>query len=231
MDLDATLDKHDITHEQLVDIAMLCGTDFNEGITGIGPKTAVKTSTRTATSTRCCGPRRHVDHADRIRDLFLDPAATDDYEIPDSIEPASMPLARSSPTSGRSMLTRSLAGSNALTTQSSRPDSTVGRESRGSRPTNVELEVCIVQPGGPTDRFDLVERRFDCLGESRYIGIANAVTDDRFELLSCELGRLLPVASNRSSIDSSNCRCAVFSFPRGSTTWTVESNTFGPTSL
>ena len=37
------LDKIGLTHEQLVDIGILIGTDFNpEGIAGIGPKTALK---------------------------------------------------------------------------------------------------------------------------------------------------------------------------------------------
>lgn len=37
------LDKIELTHEQLVDIGILIGTDFNpEGIPGIGPKTALK---------------------------------------------------------------------------------------------------------------------------------------------------------------------------------------------
>ena len=57
---------------------------------------------------------------------------------------------------------------------------------------DVELQVDIVQPGGPTIGVDLVQRRFDCSGEPCCIGIADAVTDDRFELSSCELGRLIP---------------------------------------
>jgi len=36
------LSHHKITHEQLIDIAILIGTDFNEGIKGIGPKSALK---------------------------------------------------------------------------------------------------------------------------------------------------------------------------------------------
>ncbi|MEM0123102.1 MAG: flap endonuclease-1 [Conexivisphaerales archaeon] len=36
------LSKLEITREQLVDLAIIIGTDFNEGIRGIGPKTALK---------------------------------------------------------------------------------------------------------------------------------------------------------------------------------------------
>ncbi len=40
--LDANLRRLEITREQLVDLAILVGTDFNEGAEGIGPKKALK---------------------------------------------------------------------------------------------------------------------------------------------------------------------------------------------
>ncbi|MGC8661346.1 MAG: flap endonuclease-1 [Nitrososphaeria archaeon] len=39
---EAMLSKLGITREQLIDLAIIIGTDFNEGIKGIGPKTALK---------------------------------------------------------------------------------------------------------------------------------------------------------------------------------------------
>ncbi|RDZ36162.1 flap endonuclease-1 [Haloferax sp. Atlit-47N] len=88
MDLDATLDKHDITHEQLVDIAMLCGTDFNEGITGIGPKTAVKLVTEHGDLWSVLEARGDtIPNADRVREFFLDPPVTDDYDYDTDIDP------------------------------------------------------------------------------------------------------------------------------------------------
>jgi len=36
------LDLHQITYEQLVDLGIMIGTDFHEGIRGIGPKTGLK---------------------------------------------------------------------------------------------------------------------------------------------------------------------------------------------
>src|SRR2546429_7794984 len=36
------LAHYNITREQLIDLAILIGTDFNEGIKGIGPKKALK---------------------------------------------------------------------------------------------------------------------------------------------------------------------------------------------
>jgi flap endonuclease-1 len=40
--LDETLESIGMTRNQLVDVALLVGTDYNPGIAGIGPKTAVK---------------------------------------------------------------------------------------------------------------------------------------------------------------------------------------------
>lgn len=42
IETDRLLRKYGITREQLVDIAILIGTDFNMGVKGIGPKTALK---------------------------------------------------------------------------------------------------------------------------------------------------------------------------------------------
>ncbi|WP_135302485.1 flap endonuclease-1 [Haloarcula amylovorans] len=88
MDFEATLDEHDLTWEQLVDAAILMGTDFNEGIAGIGPKTAVKELHEHGDLYAVLEARgEHIDHADRIRNLFLDPAVTDDYVVRTDIEP------------------------------------------------------------------------------------------------------------------------------------------------
>jgi len=42
IDLDKNLRLLGITREQLIDIAILIGTDYNDSVTGIGPKTALK---------------------------------------------------------------------------------------------------------------------------------------------------------------------------------------------
>jgi flap endonuclease-1 len=36
------LEMHDINYQQLVDLGIMIGTDFHEGIKGIGPKTGLK---------------------------------------------------------------------------------------------------------------------------------------------------------------------------------------------
>jgi len=88
MDLEATLARHDLSLEQLVDVAMLCGTDFNEGVDGVGPKTAVSLVTDHGDLYGALEAEgATIEHADRIRELFLDPAVTDDVELDLDIDP------------------------------------------------------------------------------------------------------------------------------------------------
>jgi flap endonuclease-1 len=88
MDLDATLSEHDLTWEQLVDVGILCGTDFNEGVTGIGPKTAVKTVREHGDIWGVFEARDvSVENVDRIRNLFLDPPVADDVAFDTELEP------------------------------------------------------------------------------------------------------------------------------------------------
>ncbi|WP_255149956.1 flap endonuclease-1 [Halorarius halobius] len=88
MDFEATLEKHELTWEQLVDAAILMGTDFNEGISGIGPKTAVKLVREHGDLWAVLDARdEYVDNADVIRGLFLDPDVTDDYAFDPDIDP------------------------------------------------------------------------------------------------------------------------------------------------
>jgi len=88
MDFEATLAEHDISWEQLVDAAILMGTDFNEGVSGYGPKTAISAVRDHGDLWGVCAADGiHVDGADRIRDLFLDPPATDDYDLDLSLDP------------------------------------------------------------------------------------------------------------------------------------------------
>ncbi len=88
MDFEATLDRHDLSWEQLVDVAILCGTDFNEGVAGVGPKTAVSLVTEHGDLYGALEAEgATIGHADRIRELFLDPAVTDDVSIETAINP------------------------------------------------------------------------------------------------------------------------------------------------
>ena len=81
IDTPSLLDHYKITREQLVDLAILVGTDFNEGIRGIGPKKALKL-------VRDLGSIDNMSTEIRdelgpgvveIREIFLRPQVTDDY--------------------------------------------------------------------------------------------------------------------------------------------------------
>jgi flap endonuclease-1 len=88
MDFDATLDEHDLTWEQLVDVGILCGTDFNPGIDGFGPTTALKAVREHGDLWGVLEAEdEHVEYGDRIRDLFLNPDVTDDYTVDTDVSP------------------------------------------------------------------------------------------------------------------------------------------------
>jgi len=83
IDLREFLLHHGITREQLIDLAVLIGTDFNSGIRGIGPRKALKLMRRYESldqlpnDLRLQLPRNYVE----IREIFLRPPVTDDYQI------------------------------------------------------------------------------------------------------------------------------------------------------
>ena len=83
--LEETLKDLSITYEQLVDIGILIGTDFNpDGIKGLGPKTALKLIKEHGTI-EAATP--HIKNAQfphppqSIRDVFLHPNVTDNFKI------------------------------------------------------------------------------------------------------------------------------------------------------
>ncbi|ELZ08969.1 flap endonuclease-1 [Natrialba aegyptia] len=88
MDLQATLDHHGLTLEQLIDAAILIGTDFNEGVSGIGPKTAIAEITEHGDLWGVLEARGDsIRYGDRVRELFREPNVTDDYEFSTTLDP------------------------------------------------------------------------------------------------------------------------------------------------
>ena len=67
------LEEHEITHEQLVDLGIMVGTDFHPGIRGIGPKTGLKLIKEFGTIEGVCEAKDKEIPArlDEIRELFL----------------------------------------------------------------------------------------------------------------------------------------------------------------
>ncbi|MCW4035443.1 MAG: flap endonuclease-1 [Candidatus Bathyarchaeota archaeon] len=85
MKLASVLKELEITREQLIDIAILVGTDFNpEGTKGIGPKTAYKLIKEHGTLEQALPTLENVEfpvNPQQIRDIFLNPKVTDNYKL------------------------------------------------------------------------------------------------------------------------------------------------------
>jgi flap endonuclease-1 len=83
IELPALLGHLGITREQLVDLAILVGTDFNDGVKGVGPKTALKLMRKHGRLEEL--PERYASvltpHHDEIRRIYLEPEVTDDYGV------------------------------------------------------------------------------------------------------------------------------------------------------
>jgi len=83
IDLDALLRHLGVTRRQLIDLAILVGTDFNPGVRGVGPKTALKLVKRHGRLEEM--PREVAaglpGNLDEIRRLYLEPEVTDDYQV------------------------------------------------------------------------------------------------------------------------------------------------------
>ena len=88
IDVDLSLSKLGLSREQLVDVSILMGTDFNSGIDGIGPKRGVKLVRECGNAEKALEKLdKKIDNLDEIRELFLNPSV-DDFDpvwgIPDS---------------------------------------------------------------------------------------------------------------------------------------------------
>ena len=84
VELHKTLGECELTHEQLIDVGILIGTDFNDSIKGIGPKTALKLIKQYGTLENAIPHIENVTFADKvgeIREIFLHPEVTDSYKI------------------------------------------------------------------------------------------------------------------------------------------------------
>ena len=84
-ELEQVLRELGITYEQLIDVGILIGTDFNpDGIEGLGPKTALKLVKEHGTLENALP---HIKNAEfpaeprRIREIFLNPPITNNYRV------------------------------------------------------------------------------------------------------------------------------------------------------
>ena len=83
IELEGLLQGIGVTREQLIDLAILIGTDFNQGVRGIGPKTALKLI-RAHGSIEGLSPEivaKLPPDVDAIRRIYLEPDVTDKYSL------------------------------------------------------------------------------------------------------------------------------------------------------
>ncbi|RLI78779.1 flap endonuclease-1 [Archaeoglobales archaeon] len=84
IDLSKNLEKLGLTREQLIDIALLIGTDYNKGIKGVGAKKAykyIKTYGDVFKALKALKVDEDTELLDKIRNFYLNPPVIDDYEI------------------------------------------------------------------------------------------------------------------------------------------------------
>jgi flap endonuclease-1 len=85
IELRKIIDDLKLTREQLIDLAILLGTDYNPGgFKGVGPKTALKLMREHGDLLKAIETMKespNIDDLFKIRELFLNPKVTDDYEL------------------------------------------------------------------------------------------------------------------------------------------------------
>ena len=83
LELEKVLNEIDLTREQLIDVALMVGTDFNEGIHGIGAKTGLKLIRNNTLEDILVqkGITEVEVEPDELRDIFLKHDVNTDYEI------------------------------------------------------------------------------------------------------------------------------------------------------
>ncbi len=81
--LDDVLNGLGLTHKQLVDIGILVGTDYNEGVRGIGPKRALELVKTYGSIDKIPEGKKWFsdEELQEIRNLFLSPEVMDDYSL------------------------------------------------------------------------------------------------------------------------------------------------------
>jgi len=88
IELPRVLDELSLTREQLIDVGILIGTDFNpDGVKGIGPKTAVKLLRENGSleTLKAKDPEiAALSDVDSIRNIFLNPNVTTNYSLKSS---------------------------------------------------------------------------------------------------------------------------------------------------
>lgn len=82
IELEEVLRTLEVTREQLIDMGILIGTDYNPGIYKVGPKTALKLVKKHNSMQDILSELgQTIENYDSIKEFFLHPPTTDDYSI------------------------------------------------------------------------------------------------------------------------------------------------------
>jgi flap endonuclease-1 len=82
INLEDGLARLGISRTQLVEIGIMCGTDYNSGLSRVGPKTALKLIKEKGDLEAILAEQEEkIEKFAEIREFFLHPDATGDYEI------------------------------------------------------------------------------------------------------------------------------------------------------
>jgi len=80
IELSNVLESLEITREQLIEIGILVGTDFNTGVKGIGPKKALKLVKDNGIDSALELLDEYIKY-EHVKEFFLHPDVTDDYKL------------------------------------------------------------------------------------------------------------------------------------------------------
>ena len=81
-ELKKVLGELKITQEQLIDMGILIGTDFNEGLKGVGAKTALKLAHNGKLKEKINELQKETEYdLDDVRNIFLNHDINKDYKI------------------------------------------------------------------------------------------------------------------------------------------------------
>lgn len=82
IDLEEELSRLGLTRKQLVEIGIMCGTDYNAGLTRVGPKTALRLIKENGDLESVLAKQDEtIENYQEIREFFLHPEVTDEYNI------------------------------------------------------------------------------------------------------------------------------------------------------
>jgi len=82
IDLNRGLEEIGINRKQLIEIGIMCGTDYNSGLSRVGPKTALKLIRESGDLEAVLAGREDtIENFPEVREIFLHPLVTDDYEV------------------------------------------------------------------------------------------------------------------------------------------------------